>query len=47
MYEGAPNQPDWGRYWSMIERHKVSILYTAPTAIRSFMRAGDEFPNKL
>ena len=47
MYEGAPNQPDWGRYWSMIERHRVSILYTAPTAIRSFMRAGDEFPNRF
>ncbi|GGR08610.1 acetate--CoA ligase [Deinococcus ruber] len=47
MYEGAPNQPDWGRYWDMIERHKVSILYTAPTAIRSFMRAGDEFPNRF
>jgi acetyl-CoA synthetase len=46
MYEGAPNHPDWGRFWDMIERHKVSILYTAPTAIRSFMRAGDEFPNK-
>ncbi|ULH15280.1 acetate--CoA ligase [Deinococcus sp. KNUC1210] len=47
MYEGAPNQPDWGRYWDMIERHNVSILYTAPTAIRSFMRAGDEFPNRF
>ena len=44
MYEGAPNHPDWGRYWDMIERHRVSILYTAPTAIRSFMRAGDAFP---
>ncbi|WP_425145407.1 acetate--CoA ligase [Deinococcus sp.] len=46
MYEGAPNHPDWGRTWSMIERHKVSVLYTAPTAIRSYMRAGDEFPNR-
>ncbi len=46
MYEGALNFPDWGRVWDMIERHKVSILYTAPTAIRSFIRAGDEWVNK-
>jgi acetyl-CoA synthetase len=46
MYEGALNFPDWGRTWDMIERHKVSILYTAPTAIRSFIRAGDEWVNK-
>jgi acetyl-CoA synthetase len=46
MYEGAPNYPDWARFWSIIERHKVNILYTAPTAIRSFIRAGDEFPNR-
>ncbi|GGJ40613.1 acetate--CoA ligase [Deinococcus roseus] len=45
MYEGAPNQPDWGRFWKIIQDHKVTILYTAPTAIRSFMRAGSEFPN--
>ncbi|MEO7111559.1 MAG: AMP-binding protein, partial [Polyangiaceae bacterium] len=32
MYEGAPNQPDWGRFWSLIEKHGISILYTAPTA---------------
>jgi acetyl-CoA synthetase len=46
MYEGAPNQPDWGRFWSMIEKHGISILYTAPTAIRAFIRAGDEWPKK-
>ncbi len=46
MYEGAPNFPDWSRFWSIIERHGVSILYTAPTAIRAFIRAGDEWPNK-
>jgi len=40
MYEGAPTFPENDRYWSMIERHKVSILYTAPTAIRTFMRFG-------
>jgi acetyl-CoA synthetase len=44
MYEGAPNFPDWGRFWSIVERHGVSILYTAPTAIRAFIRAGDEWP---
>ncbi len=46
MYEGAPNYPDWGRFWQIIEKHKVSILYTAPTAIRAFMRQGDEWPTK-
>ncbi|MDP9036025.1 MAG: acetate--CoA ligase [Myxococcota bacterium] len=46
MYEGAPNFPDWGRFWSMVERHGVTILYTAPTAIRAFIRAGDEWPKK-
>jgi len=46
MYEGAPNFPDWGRFWRLIERHGVTILYTAPTAIRAFMRQGDEWPNK-
>jgi len=46
MYEGAPNQPDWGRFWQIIEKHKVSILYTAPTAIRAFIRAGNEWPAK-
>jgi len=40
MYEGAPNFPDFGRFWAMIARHRVSIFYTAPTAIRAFMRAG-------
>ncbi len=46
MYEGAPNYPDWGRFWDIVDRHKVSILYTAPTAIRALIRAGDEFPNR-
>jgi acetyl-CoA synthetase len=46
MYEGAPNFPDWARFWSIIERHGVTILYTAPTAIRAFIRAGDEWPKK-
>ena len=46
MYEGAPTFPDFGRFWSMIQRHKITILYTAPTAIRAFMSAGREIPDK-
>ncbi|HWI63260.1 MAG TPA: acetate--CoA ligase [Symbiobacteriaceae bacterium] len=46
MYEGAPDYPDRGRFWELIEKHRVSIFYTAPTAIRSFMRWGDEWPRK-
>lgn len=42
MYEGAPLTPNPNRFWDMIERHKVSILYTAPTAIRSFMKYPEE-----
>jgi acetyl-CoA synthetase len=44
MYEGAPNFPDWGRFWQIIEKHKATILYTAPTAIRAFIRQGPEWP---
>jgi acetyl-CoA synthetase len=40
LYEGAPNQPDWGRFWKVIEKHRVTVLYTAPTAIRAFIRQG-------
>ncbi len=43
MYEGAPNFPDFGRFWSMVEEYSVSIFYTAPTAIRAFIKAGDQF----
>jgi acetyl-CoA synthetase len=46
LYEGAPNQPDWGRFWNIIDKHKVTILYTAPTAIRAFIRQGDDWPRK-
>jgi acetyl-CoA synthetase len=46
LYEGAPNAPDPGRFFRIIERHGVTILYTAPTAIRAFMRWGDDWPNK-
>ncbi|WP_082780936.1 acetate--CoA ligase [Cephaloticoccus primus] len=43
MYEGAPNQPEPDRFWEIIDRHGVTVFYTAPTAIRAFMRWGDEF----
>jgi acetyl-CoA synthetase len=46
MYEGAPNFPEPDRFWSIIDRHKVNIFYTAPTAIRAFMRFGIEWPGK-
>ncbi|NUQ62913.1 MAG: acetate--CoA ligase [Pirellulales bacterium] len=46
MYEGAPNWPDEGRFWEMIEKYKVNIFYTAPTAIRSFMKWGDDWVTK-
>jgi len=46
MYEGAPTIPDAGRFWSICERHKVTIFYTAPTAIRALMKNGDEIPAK-
>jgi len=46
MFEGIPSYPDGGRFWQMIERHKVSVFYTAPTAIRALMKLGDEVPAK-
>jgi acetyl-CoA synthetase len=46
MYEGGPAYPEPDRFWRMIDRHKVNIFYTAPTAIRAFMRFGDEWPAK-
>ena len=46
MYEGAPDWPDRGRFWRLCEKHGVTILYTAPTAIRTFMRWGTEWPAK-
>ncbi len=45
IYEGTPDSPDWSRWWKIVEKYKVSILYTAPTAIRSFMKLGEEMPN--
>ena len=46
MYEGAPTWPQADRIWKIVERHHVTILYTAPTAIRAFMRLGNEWPRK-
>src|SRR5437588_1829391 len=46
MYEGTPDFPDKDRWWSIIEKYKVSILYCAPTAIRTFMKWGAEYPAK-
>ena len=46
MYEGAPNHPHPGRFWEIIERHGVNILYTAPTAIRAFVKWGNQHPMK-
>ena len=46
MYEGVPTHPEPDRWWSLIERWGVSVLYTAPTAIRAFIRLGEEHPNK-
>ncbi|WP_074063600.1 acetate--CoA ligase [Rhizobium etli] len=43
MFEGVPNYPDQGRFWDVIDKHQVNIFYTAPTAIRALMGAGDDF----
>ncbi len=46
MYEGAPNSPEPDRFWQLVENYGVTILYTAPTAIRAFIKWGDEWPKK-
>jgi len=46
MYEGAPNHPEPDRLWDIVEKHKVNIFYTAPTAIRAFVRWGEQWPRK-
>jgi acetyl-CoA synthetase len=46
MYEGAPNHPSPDRFWEIVERHRVTVFYTAPTAIRAFQKWGDEWPAK-
>jgi len=47
MYEGTPDTPHQGRWWEIVEKYKVSILYTAPTAIRTFMKWGESIPQKF
>ncbi len=47
MYEGTPDTPHPGRWWELIEKYEVSILYTAPTAIRAFMKTGREHPQRF
>jgi acetyl-CoA synthetase len=46
VYEGAPDFPDKDRWWSIVAKHRITILYTAPTAIRSFMKWGTEYPER-
>jgi len=46
MFEGVPNYPDFSRFWKIVDKHKVNIFYTAPTAIRALMREGDSFVTK-
>ena len=46
MFEGIPTYPNGGRYWDMVERHKIDIMYTSPTALRSLLRLGDDFVKK-
>jgi acetyl-CoA synthetase len=46
MYEGAPNWPEPDRFWRIVERHRVNVFYTAPTAIRAFVRWGEQWPRK-
>ncbi|MBF0433425.1 MAG: acetate--CoA ligase [Fibrobacteria bacterium] len=46
MFEGVPTFPDAGRFWQIVEKYKVTVFYTAPTAIRALIALGDDFPNK-
>jgi acetyl-CoA synthetase len=46
MYEGAPNWPDFSRFWKIVDDHKVTVFYTAPTAIRAFIKWGDQHVDK-
>jgi acetyl-CoA synthetase len=46
LYEGDPAYPDWDRHWEIVERHRVSSYYTAPTLIRSFVKMGEEHPRR-
>ena len=46
MFEGVPNYPDFGRFWQIVDKHKVNIFYTAPTALRALMKEGDSWVKK-
>ena len=46
MFEGVPTYPDMGRFWQIVDKHKINLFYTAPTAIRALMRYGDRWPNE-
>ena len=46
MFEGVPTYPDAGRFWQIVEKYKITVFYTAPTAIRALIMKGDEWPNK-
>ncbi len=46
VFEGVPNYPDWSRFWQVVDKHKVNSFYTAPTAIRALIKAGDDFVTK-
>lgn len=46
MFEGVPNYPDFGRFWQIVDKHKINIFYTAPTALRALMREGDDWVTK-
>lgn len=46
LFEGTPTYPDAGKFWQVVEKYKVNVFYTAPTAIRSLIQMGEEFPNK-
>ena len=46
MFEGVPNYPDFGRFWQIVEKHKINIFYTAPTALRALMKEGNDFVTK-
>src|SRR5207249_4969828 len=46
MYEGTPDHPDKDRFWRIVEKYGITIIYTAPTAIRTFMKWGEEYPRR-
>lgn len=46
MFEGVPTYPDYGRFWEIVDKHKINLFYTAPTALRALMREGDKWPKQ-